>query len=46
MPNNCILVLAKNINNIAIFEMFTYFLKSWYGITNQFGESVLVCIQK
>lgn len=46
MPDDCVLPWAKNVDNLIILKSLTDFLKSWYSIVDQFGESILAYIQK
>lgn len=46
MPDDCVLALAKNADDLITLESLTDFLKPWYGITDRFGESILACLEK
>lgn len=46
MPDDYILALAKDADNLITFESLIDFLKPWYSITDRFRENILACIQK
>lgn len=46
MPDDCVLALAKNAEDLTNLETLISFLKPWYGVADQFAEGILACIQK
>lgn len=46
MPDDCVLALAKNAEDLTNLETLISFLKPWYGIADRFAKGILVYIQK
>lgn len=46
MPDDCVLALAKHVEDLTNLETLISFLKPWYDIADQFAERILACIQK
>lgn len=46
MPDDCVLALAKNAEDLTNLETLISFLKPWYGVADQFAKGILACIQK